>query len=109
MSIPTAVSQLLEVEEERKEGTLSPDTTLAIAVSRVGAQPEDGDHEQRIVCGTLKELSSQPSDVYGEPLHSLVIVGKRLHHLEVEFAQQYAVDTNSWRDVARNVYGCSLD
>ena len=76
---------------------------------RVGAQPEDGDHEQRIVCGTLAELASQPSDIFGEPLHSLVIVGKRLHHLEVEYAQPWAVDVSSWRDVAQRVYECSLD
>ncbi|EIM80545.1 Diphthine synthase [Stereum hirsutum FP-91666 SS1] len=104
MSIPLAVSQLLEVESTRQSGILSPETTLAIAVSRVGG----GEH-QRIVCGTLQELSEQPDDVYGEPLHSLVIVGKRLHHLEAEYAESYAVNKENWITVAKNVYQCNFD
>lgn len=104
MSIPLAVSQLLEVESTRQSGILSPETTLAIAVSRVGG----GEH-QRIVCGTLQELSEQPDDVYGEPLHSLVIVGKRLHHLEAEYAESYAVDKENWIAVAKSVYQCNFD
>ena len=106
MSIPTAVSQLLEVEDTRKGGVLSAESTLAIALSRVGAQTEG---EQRIVCGTLAELAAQDSGIYGEPLHSLVIVGRRLHHLEVEFAETYAINRDNWRNVARDVYGCTLD
>ncbi|EED82650.1 predicted protein [Postia placenta Mad-698-R] len=104
MSIPQAVSQLVEVEESRQTGVLHPANTLAMALSRVG-----GGDEQRIVCGTLDELLAQPADIYGEPLHSLVIVGKRLHHLEVEYAEAYAVDKSNWRRVAQDVYGCALD
>ena len=111
MSIPTAVSQLIEVEASRNEGVLSPDKTLAIAMSRVGAHPDTEEEEegQRIVCGTLTELSKQDPSKFGKPLHSLVIVGKRLHHLEVEYAERYAVDKESWREVAKDVYGCSLE
>jgi len=105
MSIPQAVSQLLEIESLRRSGVLSPEETLAIGLSRVGGD----ESQQRIVGGTLAELAAQPADVFGEPLHSLVIVGKRLHHLEVEYAQQYAVDAIHWRDVARDVYKCVLD
>ncbi|KAI0941451.1 diphthine synthase, variant 4 [Taiwanofungus camphoratus] len=104
MSIPRAVSQLAEVEETRQTGILQPDTTLAIALSRVG-----GGEQERIVCGTLSELLSEPDEVFGDPLHSLVIVGKRLHHLEVEYAEAYAINRNTWRDVARDIYGCPLD
>ncbi|KAI9568812.1 diphthine synthase isoform b [Boletus coccyginus] len=100
MSIPQAVSQLLEIESFRDQKVLSPNATLAIALSRVGGDPGD----QRIVCGTLEELSHQPPEVFGEPLHSLVIVGKRLHHLEVDYAQEYAVDKETWRRVASQVY-----
>ncbi|KAL5531948.1 DPH5 [Sanghuangporus sanghuang] len=106
MSIPTAVSQLLDVEATRKQGVLAPDSTLAIALSRVGSQT---DGEQRIVCGTLRELAVQESSIFGEPLHSLVIVGKRLHPLEVEFAEVFAVNKDNLRNVARTVYGCTLD
>lgn len=107
MSIPTAVSQLIEVEETRDSGTLSPYKTLAIAVSRLGS-PTD----QRIVCGTLKELAdlgeADPA-AFGDPLHSLVIIGKRLHHLEVEFAEAWAVDKTSLRETAKSVYGVNMN
>jgi len=104
MSIPVAVSQLLEVESSRRDGILDAQKTLAIAMSRVGSSSE-----QRIVCGTLQELSQQDSEVFGKPLHSLVIVGKRLHHLEVGFAVEYAVNKESWKTVAHDVYGCNLE
>ncbi|KAF7782817.1 hypothetical protein Agabi119p4_2193 [Agaricus bisporus var. burnettii] len=105
MSIPLAISQLIETEQSKQSGTLSPDSTLAIALSRVGG----GDTQQRIVSGTLTELSKQPPDIFGEPLHSLVIVGKRLHHLEVDYALDFAVNKENWRKVAKEVYGCILD
>jgi diphthine synthase len=105
MSIPQAVSQLLEIESLQDQGVLSPNATLAIALSRVGGDASD----QHIVCGTLEELSQQPPEVFGEPLHSLVIVGKRLHHLEVDYAQEYAVNKETWRRVASQVYGCALE
>ncbi|KAM5544931.1 hypothetical protein V8D89_001042 [Ganoderma adspersum] len=104
MSIPQAVSQLVEVEASRNSGTLAPDSTLAIALSRVGGGPDE-----RIVAGTLSELLAQPPEVYGEPLHSLIVVGKRLHHLEVDYAERFAVNRDTWRDVARRVYECALD
>lgn len=104
MSIPRAVSQLTEIESLRQMGILDPQKTLAIAVSRVG-----GDEHQRIVAGTLAELGEAPEEVFGQPLHSLVIVGKRLHHLEVEFAAAFAVTEESWRSTARTVYGVALD
>ena len=105
MSITQAVSQLAEVEESRQGGVLIPENTLAIAVSRVGG----GEGRERIVSGTLAELLSQPPEAFGEPLHSLVIVGKRLHHLEVEYAETFAISPENWRNVARTVYGCTLD
>ncbi|KAJ2918287.1 hypothetical protein MD484_g2123, partial [Candolleomyces efflorescens] len=103
MSIPTAVSQLLETEASRQEGILEPEPTLAIALSRVGGDAD----QQKIVAGTLKELLDHPADAYGEPLHSLVIVGKRVHHLEIEYAEDYAVDKANWRRVAKEVYKCA--
>ena len=104
MSIPTAVSQLIEIEATRKEGILEPDTTLGIALSRVG-----GGDQERIVAGTLSELLSQPPEAFGQPLHSLVIVGRRLHHMEVDYAEEYAVNRESWRDTARDIYHCALE
>lgn len=105
MSVTTAVSQLLETESRRQQGILNPDTTLAIALSRVGG----GQDNERIVAGTLQELLDNPVEAYGQPLHSLVIVGKRLHYLEVEYASEFAIDSQTWRDVAKNVYNCILE
>ena len=48
-------------------------------------------------------------ETFGEPLHSLVIVGRRLHHLEVEYAESFAVNRETWREVARSAYGCALE
>jgi diphthine synthase len=103
MSIPLAVSQLAEIEASRKEGALDPASTLAISMSRVG-----GGARQKIVAGTLLQLGEQDPSVYGEPLHSLVIVGKRLHPLEVEYASIFAVD-KTWTKVARDVYGVAVN
>lgn len=105
MSIKQAVSQLLEIEAIRQEGILSPNETMAVALSRVGG----GEANERIVCGTLAELVSHPSEAFGMPLHSLVIVGKRLHHLEVEFTEEFALNRQTWRAVASGAYGCVLD
>jgi len=105
MTIPTAVSQLLEIEESRHEGITAPDTTLAIALSRVGGGPE----REHIVAGTLRQLLDADPQVFGEPLHSLVLVGKRLHPLEAEYAEHFALDKTAWREVAKSVYSCQLE
>ena len=105
MSIPLAVSQLLDIETLRSTGILDPDKTLAVALSRVGG----GDDNQRIIAGTLRELLNHPERAFGEPLHSLVIVGKRLHHLEVEYATGFAINQENWKTVAKDIYGCALD
>jgi diphthine methyl ester synthase len=119
MSITTAVQQLVEIEEKRGQGILSSDKTLAIALARVGGVPattETGNLEdtpgaggQTIVAGTLAELLDHPEEAFGPPLHSLVLVGKRLHHMEVEYAEAFAINRENWRNVAQNVYGCALD
>lgn len=40
----------------------------------------------------MEELSQLEESLFGDPLHSLIIVGKRVHHLEIEYAGQWAVD-----------------
>lgn len=104
MTISQAVSQLLEIEQLRNTGILSPNQTLGIGMSRVGG----GEH-QRTICGTLAELAEHPGEAFGEPLHSLIVVGKRLHPLEVEFAGDFAIDRKSWQEVAKTAYGCNVD
>lgn len=41
---------------------------------------------------------------WGEPLHSLIVVGKRLHPMEVEYGRALALPGSRWSDVARDVY-----
>jgi len=107
MSIPTAVNQLLEIENIRKESILDGDSTLAIALSRVGSirsgeEPiDDDDSDQRIVAGTLSDLQAQPEHVFGKPLHSLIIAGKKLHELEAIYAGAFAVNQENWNRIAK--------
>jgi diphthine synthase len=85
MTASCAASQLLEIEERRKDGACSEDRP-AIALSKVGAK------DQVIVSGTLKRLA-QPDvdDVLGAPLHSLIVCGE-LHDLEKEFFEHFDID-----------------
>ena len=82
MSIATACEQLLEVEREERSGVCSPNT-LAVGLARVGADNE------KIVAGSLDELKTVD---FGGPLHSLILVGKRVHELEIEYLRGFVVD-----------------
>jgi len=85
MSIETAAQQLLEVQESRNETNYSA-TTPCIAVSRLGSP------RQVLKAGTLEELSQYES---GEPLHSLIILGNRIHDLESDYFMQWAVNQDT--------------
>lgn len=89
MSVSTAAEQMLEISHAKAEEGEEPcydDNTLAIGVGRIGAR------DQRIVAGTLKQLTT--ADV-GSPLHSLVLLGSRVHPLELEYIKHYAIDRPS--------------
>lgn len=86
MTVAQCASQMLETEEERKEGVYGPDS-LAIGTARVGSS------NQKLAAGTLEELSTLDM---GEPLHSLVLLGKRTHELERDFIRRFAVDTTTF-------------
>lgn len=79
MNIETAASQLLEIEEVRQEKAYTPNTPC-VAISRLGSP------EQTFKAGTLQELSEYNS---GEPLHSLVMLGRQVHDLELEYLYEY--------------------
>ncbi|GAA96956.1 uncharacterized protein L969DRAFT_105526 [Mixia osmundae IAM 14324] len=104
MSVPTAVEQILSLlraaPTDGSKAALDPAETLAISVSRVGAE------DQTFVAGTLAELAQADQGVFGAPLHSLVIVGRRFHHLERDFAAGWALDQERWRSTADSVYHC---
>lgn len=84
MSILDACEQLLEIEEMQGLGVCTA-ATLAVGLARVGADDE------KIVAGTLEELKTVD---FGGPLHSLVIVGKRVHELEVEYLRAFTINEN---------------
>ena len=78
MSINTAIEQLLEIEEGRKEGAYGPET-LCVGVARLGSE------SQSIVAGTMAELADVD---FGAPLHSLIIAGDT-HVVEEEILAQF--------------------
>ncbi|GAA5847800.1 hypothetical protein JCM3766R1_003206 [Sporobolomyces carnicolor] len=118
MSVPTAISQLMSLLEDESTTTtgtddvpssdgaaaaavaeaLAPSETLAISLSRVG------DPSQKFVSGTLEELSRLGEEDFGGPLHSFVIVGRRFHALERDFAARWSVNPETWQRVSNDVY-----
>ncbi|CDR37515.1 CYFA0S01e11364g1_1 [Cyberlindnera fabianii] len=87
MDIATAASQLLEIEEKRGEQCYTPDTP-AVAVSRLGSPT------QTFKAATLKELSEYDA---GEPLHSLVILGRQVHDLELEYMYEFVDNKDAFK------------
>lgn len=84
MSISTACEQLLAIEEEQGLGVCTANA-LAVGLARVGADDE------KIVAGTLEGLKDID---FGGPLHSLILVGKNIHELEVEYLRGFVVNEN---------------
>jgi diphthine synthase len=72
-----------------------------MTLSRIGTST------QRIVSGTLSELAELSEDDYGGPLHSVVILGKRVHPLELEYAGKFCLGgaDGQWWKVGKEVYG----
>ncbi|WVW79245.1 diphthine synthase [Kwoniella bestiolae CBS 10118] len=91
----------VDVDVEVKESLLPPASTLAISLSRIGTPT------QKLISGTLEELAQLSEEEFGEPLHSVVIVGKKLHPLEFEYAGRFAVggEAGGWWKVGKEVYG----
>lgn len=95
MTVAQCASQLIETEEDRKEGAYGPDS-LAVGAARVGAP------DQKLVTGTLKELAEVDM---GRPLHSLVLLGRRTHDLEKDYIREFAVDKASFDASWQKAYG----
>ena len=81
--------QMLETEEERSEGVYAPDS-LVVAVARVGAK------NQKIASGTLRQLAEVDM---GPPLHSLILLGSRVHDLERDFIRDFAIEKETFDSV----------
>lgn len=97
MTVAQCASQMLETEEERKEGVYGPNS-IAIGAARVGAP------DQKLVAGTLQELTTVDM---GPPLHSLVLVGKRAHDLERDYVRQFALNKETFDAAWTKGYGAS--
>ncbi|RKP06486.1 diphthine synthase [Thamnocephalis sphaerospora] len=95
MTVNQAVEQLLEVEENRQEKAYTADT-IAVGVARLGSDT------QLMRAGTLAQLRDVD---FGAPLHSLVLVGSRLHLLEADALRQIAVDREALDVVLARDYG----
>ncbi|KAI9290130.1 diphthine synthase [Umbelopsis sp. AD052] len=94
MTVNQAIEQLLEIEDNRGEKAYTGET-LAIGCARVG-QPH-----QTLISGTLQQLVDAD---FGGPLHSLVIVGNKMHELEAEFVKEYAIDKTSFDEIVKRDY-----
>jgi len=83
MTCNTCISQLLEAEENKKEGCYDGDETLCVGMARLGC----GDL-QCIKAGSMNELANCD---FGEPLHCFVVCGGEVHDLELEALRPYIV------------------
>lgn len=80
MTVNTAIEQLLEVEEARKESVYG-ENTICVGFARLGSE------DQKVVAGSMKQLLTVD---FGPPLHCLVIVGKT-HPVEEEMLEFYGL------------------
>lgn len=97
MTVAQCAQQMLEVEEDKKEGVYGPNS-LAIGAARVGGRTE------KFVAGTLSELCDS-DELLGEPLHSMVLLGKRAHDLERDYIRAFAINTETFDKAWAEGYG----
>ncbi|KAI1455947.1 Diphthine synthase [Annulohypoxylon moriforme] len=97
MTVGQCAQQMLEIEEEKKEGVYGPDS-LAVGAARVGGRTE------KFVAGTLQQLCDA-DEALGSPLHSLVLLGRRAHELERDFTREFAIDKELWSTIWNRDYG----
>ena len=57
--------------------------------------------DQKMAAGTLEELSTIDM---GEPLHSLVLMGRRTHYLERDFLSEFAINREEFVTVWNDLY-----
>lgn len=88
MSIAQCCQQLLEIEELRAEKAYTADTPV-VGISRLGSPT------QSFKAGTIKELAEYDA---GEPLHSLVILGRQSHELELEYLLEFTDNKEKFKN-----------
>lgn len=87
MSIAQCCEQLLEIEETRQEKAYTPNTPC-VAISRLGS------NKQAFKAGTIEQLSKYDS---GKPLHTLVILGRQTHELELDYILEFVDDKENFK------------
>jgi diphthine synthase len=102
MTVGQCAAQMLEIEQiKREEGEgqhgVYGEESLAIGAARVGGKTE------KFVSGTLKQLCDA-DELLGGPLHSLVLLGRRTHELESDYAREFAVDKEEWDRIWKRDY-----
>lgn len=80
MSCSIAVQQLLEAEENLKQGAYSKDT-LCFGLARVGNK------DQKVAASRMEDFIERID--MGPPLHSFVICAEELHEIEKEMFEFY--------------------
>ncbi|PWN54027.1 Diphthine synthase [Violaceomyces palustris] len=111
-TLAIALCRMGSEDERILSGTLA--ELLAIASpspeeARREEQEDDEDEmasEAELEARRAKRAEERAKRVYGQPLHSLVIVGARLHPLEREYASTFKVPGSKWDQVAREAYKC---
>lgn len=91
MDIATAAKQMLEIEELKGQKAYTPDSPC-VAISRLGLPT------QTFKAGTLAEMAEYES---GEPLHSLVLMGRQVHDLELEYLDEFVDDREAFRNAVK--------
>ncbi|KAL8771493.1 MAG: hypothetical protein Q9194_004884 [Teloschistes cf. exilis] len=94
MTASQCAAQMLETEQSRGEGAYGPNV-LAVGIARLGAM------DQQMAAGTLQQISEFDM---GAPLHSLVLLGTRVHDLEREYLRECAIDRDSFDRAWREQY-----
>ncbi|KAE8445241.1 diphthine synthase [Mollisiaceae sp. DMI_Dod_QoI] len=100
MTVGQCAQQMLEIEEIKKAegaGGVYSEESLAIGAARVGGKTE------KFISGTLKQLCVADEEL-GEPLHSLVLLGRRTHELEIDYTREFAVDREGWDKIWKRDY-----
>ncbi|KUJ16906.1 Diphthine synthase [Mollisia scopiformis] len=100
MTVGQCAQQMLEIEEIKKAegaGGVYDEESLAIGAARVGGKTE------KFVSGTLKQLCEADEEL-GGPLQSLVLLGRRTHELEIDYAREFAVDREGWDRIWKRDY-----
>jgi diphthine methyl ester synthase len=76
MTVKQALEQLIYAEHEKQEHLID-DNVLVVAMMRIGS------HNQKIITDTIGNMLNHKEDVFGPPLHSLIIPSMEgLHELE---------------------------